>query len=36
LAASEEDEPDAGRWRQVGDAAAGVLDAEERLWAALA
>jgi hypothetical protein len=36
LAASEEDEPDARRWGQVADAARGVLDVEERLWAALA
>jgi hypothetical protein len=36
LAASDEDEADPERWRQVGDAAAGVLEAEERLWATLA
>jgi hypothetical protein len=36
LAASEEDEPDPARWSQVGEAARGVLEAEERLWGALA
>ncbi len=35
LAASEQDEPDAERWRLVGDAAARVLETEEQLWAAL-
>jgi Butirosin biosynthesis protein H, N-terminal/Domain of unknown function (DUF4872) len=36
LAASEEDEPSAERWRAVALGAATVLEAEERLWPALA
>jgi hypothetical protein len=36
LAASEEDEPRPEIWSGVGAAAAEVLDAEERLWPALA
>ncbi len=36
LAASESDEPEAEIWSRVGNGAAAVLDAEERLWAALA
>jgi hypothetical protein len=35
-AASEADEPEPGLWRAVGDRAAAVLEAEERLWPALA
>jgi hypothetical protein len=35
LAASEADEPDPGLWSGVSDEAAGVLEAEERLWKAL-
>jgi hypothetical protein len=35
LAASESEAPDPGHWRTVGDAAAAVLEAEERLWPAL-
>jgi hypothetical protein len=34
--ASEPEQPDPERWRALGDEAARVLDAEERLWAALA
>jgi Butirosin biosynthesis protein H, N-terminal/Domain of unknown function (DUF4872) len=34
--ASEADQPDPGRWKELGDAAQRVLDAEERLWTALA
>jgi hypothetical protein len=34
--ASEPEEPDAGHWRELSDAAGAVLEAEERLWAALA
>jgi hypothetical protein len=36
LSASESDEPDGGQWARAGEQAAGVLDAEERLWSALA
>jgi Butirosin biosynthesis protein H, N-terminal/Domain of unknown function (DUF4872) len=36
LAASEADAPEAELWSRVGDHAAGVLEAEERLWPALA
>ena len=36
LAASESDEPDSGRWGLIGDAAARVLESEERLWNELA
>jgi len=36
LAASEADEPEAALWSDVSDRAAAVLDAEERLWPALA
>jgi Butirosin biosynthesis protein H, N-terminal/Domain of unknown function (DUF4872) len=36
LAASESDEPAPGLWSRVGDDAAAVLDAEERLWTKLA
>lgn len=35
LAASEDDEPVARRWAQIGEAAGEVLAAEERLWSAL-
>jgi hypothetical protein len=34
--ASEREEPDAALWRQVGELAAAVAKAEERLWTALA
>jgi len=36
LAASEAEAPDPGLWARAGDAASRVLDAEERLWPALA
>ena len=36
LSASESEEPDGGQWSRAGEQAAGVLDAEERLWSALA
>ena len=35
LAASESEAPESGDWRTVGDAAAAVLEAEERLWPAV-
>ena len=35
LAASDDDEPDPARWALIGTQAAGVLEAEERLWDAL-
>jgi hypothetical protein len=34
--ASEPERPDPAHWRALGEEAARVLDAEERLWAALA
>jgi hypothetical protein len=36
LSASESDEPNPALWSRAGERAAGVLDAEERLWSALA
>ena len=36
LAASEAEAPEAGLWARIGDEAAAVLEAEERLWPALA
>jgi hypothetical protein len=36
FAASEHEEPDPERWRAIGAEAAAVLEAEERLWEALA
>ena len=35
LAASESDSPDPAQWRRIGERAAAVLEAEERLWSAL-